>query len=73
MLEKNFLTSLNKVESAGLTFVSLKDVYVVSRRQDPERCEVVRPVVYISSKASIRELPHLTRRLRGGMGLSEVT
>lgn len=72
VLEKDFLTFLNKVESAGLTFVSLKDVYVISRRQDPELCEVVRPVVYISSKTSIRELPHLTRRLRGGMGLSEV-
>lgn len=49
MLEKGFLTSLNKAESVGLTFVSLKDVYVISRRQDPELCDVVRPVVYTSS------------------------
>lgn len=33
MLEKAFLTSLNKVESVGLTFVSLKDVYVISQRK----------------------------------------
>jgi hypothetical protein len=49
VLEKGFLTSLNKAESVGLTFVSLKDVYVISRRQDPELCDVVRPVVYTSS------------------------
>lgn len=46
-LGKGFLIPLKKkVESVGLTFVSLKDVYVISRRQDPELCEVVRPVVY---------------------------
>lgn len=62
VLEKAFLTSLNKVESVGLTFVSPKDVYVISRRQTPELCEVVRPVVYISralglGKASLGSLP----------------
>lgn len=61
VLEKAFLTSLNKVESVGLIFVSLKDVYVISRRQTPELCEVVRPVVYISralglGKASLGSL-----------------
>lgn len=62
VLEKAFLTSLNKVESVGLTFVSLKDVYVISQRQAPELCEVVKPVVYISralglGKASLGSLP----------------
>lgn len=76
-LEKTFLDTLKKkknqktVESVGLTFVSLKDVYVISRRQDPELCEVVRPVVYRFralelGKTSIRKPPHLTSRLRGG-------
>lgn len=49
VLGKGFLTSLNRAESVGLAFVSLKDVYVISRRQAPELCEVVRPVVYPSS------------------------
>lgn len=62
-----------KVESVGLTFVSLKDVYVIFRRQDPELCEVVRPVVYRFralelGETSIRKPPHLTSRLRGGRG-----
>lgn len=71
---KRFLDTLKKkVESVGLTFVSLKDVCVISRRQDPELCEVVRPVVYRFralelGETSIRKPPHLTSRLRGGRG-----